>query len=418
MRLSSGSCLFACVVAALAAADVGRPSAQAQPSSPLRVESLESPAGSNSAQPQLSASAGGVLLSWIERDGPRATLKFSERTATGWTPARTVAGGTNWFVNWADVPSVVKLAGGTLAAHWLQKSGSETYAYDVRLSYSKDGGKTWSPSFLPHHDGTKTEHGFASLFSMPSGLGLIWLDGRAMTPGDHGGHGGGAMSLRYGAFDAGWKQVADSPVDLKVCECCPTAAAMTADGPIVAFRNLGDGDIRDIAVSRLQNGAWTQPVEVGNDRWQLAACPVNGPALSARGRDVAIAWFSGSNNQNRAMLAFSSDAGRTFTAPVRIDAKGSLGRVDVELLENGSAAASWIEHAAGVAGLRMATFNRSGMSSAPVTVAPMRTDRSSGYPRIAGGRGELVIAWTESTPAVAPATGNVFRVRTAMAKTR
>ena len=127
----------------------------------VTVESLESPAGRDSAQPQLSTSARGVLLSWIERDGPKATLRFAERTASGWSAARTVASGTDWFVNWADVPSVVRLADGTIAGHWLQKSGADTYAYDVRLSYSLDDGKTWSPSFTPHSDGTTTEHGFA-----------------------------------------------------------------------------------------------------------------------------------------------------------------------------------------------------------------------------------------------------------------
>jgi len=33
--------------------------------------------------------------------------------------------------------------------------------------------------FLPHHDWTQTQHGFASLFELPgNGLGLVWLDGR------------------------------------------------------------------------------------------------------------------------------------------------------------------------------------------------------------------------------------------------
>ena len=106
----------------------------------------------------------GVLLSWIERSGDLASLKFSERTTSGWSAPRTIASGRDWFVNWADVPSVLRLPSGALVAHWLQKSAPTTYAYDVRLSYSTDDGKTWSPSFLPHHDGTPTEHGFVSMF--------------------------------------------------------------------------------------------------------------------------------------------------------------------------------------------------------------------------------------------------------------
>src|SRR4029450_12594820 len=104
---------------------------------------LVSPAAAGSGQPQLSVSSRGVLLSWGEQAGDRATLRFSERTAGGWSAARSIASGTDWFVNWADVPSVVRLSDGTLAAHWLQKSGAGTYAYDVRLSYSRADGRPW-----------------------------------------------------------------------------------------------------------------------------------------------------------------------------------------------------------------------------------------------------------------------------------
>ena len=81
----------------------------------------------------------------LDRAAGKATLKFAERTASGWSEPRVVSAGTDWFVNWADVPSVIRLGDGTLAAHWLQKSGPGTYAYDVRLAFSKDQGKTWSP---------------------------------------------------------------------------------------------------------------------------------------------------------------------------------------------------------------------------------------------------------------------------------
>ncbi|HEV8393259.1 MAG TPA: hypothetical protein VGQ37_03250, partial [Vicinamibacterales bacterium] len=63
----------------------------------------------NTAQPQLSASGNRVVLSWVERHGETATLRFSDRTDTGWTEPGTVASGANWFVNWADVPSVIPL---------------------------------------------------------------------------------------------------------------------------------------------------------------------------------------------------------------------------------------------------------------------------------------------------------------------
>ena len=366
------------------------------------VHPVPTPAGAESGQPQLSISDRGVILSWVERTGTRATLKFAELAGRAWSESRTVASGDDWFVNWADVPSVLRLADGSLAAHWLQKSGPDTYAYDVRLSYSNDNGRTWSSSFTPHHDGTKTEHGFASLFQMPgAGLGLAWLDGRAMKPeSTHDAHGTpdrGAMTVRFATFDRGWKQTSEMPVDLRVCECCPTTAAVTSEGPIVAFRNRTADEIRDIYISRLEGGRWTEPRAVHDDGWRIPACPVNGPMLAARGRDVVIAWFTVKEEQGRTFVAFSKDVGRTFEAPIRVDDAGSLGRVDIELMPDGSAVATWIEFADQRAQFRMRRIDPGGRRSPAVTVAGIQGNRASGYPRLARHGDDLVFAWTESS---------------------
>jgi hypothetical protein len=374
-----------------------------QGAEPLAISALASPAGAASAEPQLTTSDRGVLLSWIERAGSTASLKFSERTAEGWTPARTVASGENWFVNWADVPSVVRLADGSLAAHWLQKSGDDTYAYDVRLAYSRDDGQTWAASFLPHHDGSKTEHGFASLFQMPgAGLGLVWLDGRDMRSAkghdDHAGA-GGQMTVRAATFDTSYAQTSEMAVDLRVCECCPTAVAVTSDGPIVAYRNRSDDEVRDIYVSRFENGQWSEGRAVHADNWKIPACPVNGPALSARGRDVAIAWFTVKADVGQAFVAFSRDAGRTFGEPIRLDDGGTLGRVDIQLTPSGTALATWIEFADQRAQFRAREIRPDGTRSAPVTVAGIAGSRASGYPRVASHGREMVFAWTETAAA-------------------
>ncbi|MCA1565559.1 MAG: hypothetical protein LC803_07960 [Acidobacteria bacterium] len=111
---------------------------------PLVVTETESPTGTDSREPELFSTADGrVLLSWVEKIGEkRHALRFAVRDAAGWSEARTISEGDNWFVNWADFPSVIALADGSLAAHWLVKSGRSTYAYDVNISRSKDDGRT------------------------------------------------------------------------------------------------------------------------------------------------------------------------------------------------------------------------------------------------------------------------------------
>jgi hypothetical protein len=375
----------------------------------LNVTALSSPAAANSGQPQLSSLGDRVVLSWVERSGESATLRFSERTDTGWTEARTVATGTDWFVNWADVPSVIPLQHESMAAHWLQTSAASDDAYDVRLAFSRDRGRTWSASVTPHHDGTHTEHGFASLFPMPGqGLGVVWLDGRQIKEDAPEGVDAGNMSLRGALFAPDGHQASEVAIADRVCECCPSTAAVTADGPIVAFRNRTSDETRDIYVSRLVGGKWTAPRAVHNDRWRIAACPVNGPALSAKGRDVAIAWFTAVGDEGHVYAAFSSDAGQTFGPPVRIDDVGAVGRVDVELLADGSAAVTWIEFADQRSTFRIRRAERNGSRSASLAVSAIASGRSSGYPRLARRGNELIFAWTDA--------GDRSQVRTAVAR--
>jgi len=375
----------------------------------LTLEPAPSPAGDGTAQPQITASNDAVILSWLENTSSQTALKFSERTAAGWSAPRLVAFGDDFFLNYADVPSVARLSDRTLVAQWLVTNVGNADGYDLRLARSSDDGRTWSMPFSPHHDGTKTQHGFASLFDTGGGLGAIWLDGRAMTPGKGpDAEATGDMALRAAHFDRAWKQLADNAVDLRVCECCPTAAAVTTDGPIVAYRNRSADEVRDIYTSRFTGHAWTVPAPVHDDGWKIDGCPVNGPALGATGRSVAVAWFTAPKDDGHAFVAFSTDAGRTFSAPVQVDDAGSLGRVDVEQMADGSALVAWVEFANRTAAYKVRRVERDGQRSAAVLVADAGQRRNSGYPRMARRGQELVFAWT--------AAGDVRRIETAVAR--
>ena len=216
------------------------------------------------------------------------------------------------------------------------------------------------------------------------------------------------MSLRGAMFDPDGNQASETSIDDRVCECCPSAAAVTADGPIVAYRSRTADEVRDIYVSRLVGGKWTEPRAVHTDNWRIAACPVNGPALSAHGRDVAIAWFTAVGNEGHVYAAFSSDAGATFGSPIRIDDVQAVGRVDVELLADGSAAVTWIEFSDQRSEFRIRRAERAGSRSPSLAVSGIAAGRSSGYPRLARRGNELLFAWVE--------TGATPQVRTAVAQ--
>ena len=353
----------------------------------LTVEALASPAGAASSVPQMTVEGDHALLSWVEQAGTRSTLKFAERTSTGWSNPLVVVSSDHLMVNSADVPSVRAMPDGTLAAHWMEQNGPDPEAYNLSVAWSADG-HSWSAPVAPNRDKTVTQHGFASLFpTAEGGLGLVWLDGR-MTHGDE-----GNMQLRAAIFDKTHKQLSDTAVDTRVCECCPTSVAVSAEGPIAAYRDRSATEIRDIYVTRLAAGRWSMPVPVHRDNFKIEACPVNGPAIAARGRDVVVAWFTAPKEINRSFISFSHDSGRTFTAPTRVDDAGSLGRMAVALQKDGSAIVGWVEFANQISQFKVRRVESNGARSAAVTVANLSGTR---YPRLALVRDEVVLAWTET----------------------
>lgn len=368
----------------------------------LELGPLTTPADSPSAQPQLTATAeGAVLVSWLEKRGEQHRFRLARlpKGAPRWEPPVTIHDGPGYFANWADVPSIATTPDGMIAAHWLQISGSAKYAYDVRIRTSPDGGLTWSEPFTPHRDGTQTEHGFASFFPWANGgLAIAWLDGRELAPArerhDAGGDYGmaGQMTLRAASIDHG-SAGEEMLVDSRVCDCCPTTAVRTSRGIVLAYRDRSPEEIRDIYVTRFESGRWTEGAPVSHDNWQIAGCPVNGPSISALDDRVALAWFA-APAEARVSVAFSSDGGVTFESPIRVDGGRPLGRVDVEMLPDGSVIVGWIEQLENGAEFRVRRVFADGRGSDPIAVAALAASRASGYPRMARSGDRLVFAWT------------------------
>lgn len=376
------------------------------------VTPVTNPAGAGSRYPHLSSGAGHTVLSWLqEQPGGTYVLQQASWRAGAWTPPVDVATGTDWFINWADFPSVTPITATTWAAHWLQQKPGSVYAYDVRIAVSTDAGATWATATTPHDDGTPTEHGFVTLFAAAGGTRAVWLDGRH-TDGahDHDGGATGAMTLRSARVGADGRPIdAGEEIDARVCDCCGTDAAVTAEGPVIVYRDRSGREVRDIALVRLSEGRWSAPVRVHADEWTIDACPVNGPAIDARDRTVVVAWFT-APDVPRVRLAFSEDAGRSFAPPIEVASGDLAGRVDVVLLDDGRAIASWLQQAPAGAQVRAQPFDRNGAAGPAVVIAETSVQRSSGFPQMVRAGDELLFAWTDS--------GNPSRVRTACATLR
>ena len=394
-----------------------------------------------SALPDLVAVEGGrLLLSWVNsQPGRRHVFQFSSYDLAGarWeTAPTTIAVGNSMFVNWADTPHIMATRDGALWAHWLQKNGDALHAYDVVLAVSRDGGRRWSEPVRPHSDGTQTEHGFVSMWPQPQGgLGIAWLDGRGTAGGHVGGDAGhdseaqggdvaaatagtggdrhaheaspGAMTLRAATFDAALRGSGEVEIDASVCDCCQTSAAVTARGPLLVYRGRTQGEVRDIMATRLDHAGWTPPGPVHADGWEMRACPVNGPAVAARGESAVVAWYTEAGGQPEVRVAHSADAGDGFAAPVSLDAGDAVhGRVAVALddaqawilwlREDGEGQSLWLSRRSP----DLATEHQR------LQVARLAgRGRGTGFPQLATAGGAAHVVWTDVEDGVAALRG-------------
>jgi hypothetical protein len=380
----------------------------ALPSAQPAVRTLPSPAGAESANYALATGADGrTYLVWTE---PLAAgghvLKFSRLDGETWQTPVTIAQGTNWFANWIDHPSIAATADGRLFAHWLVTTGkaSGSYGYGIRVAMSRDRGATWTTSFEEGFDNIKDYAGFLSFLPSARGLDAVFLTPLAPDDGTGDEH-HFVKTLGAVQFGLDGAPTGREILDADVCSCCSTDIAETSAGPIAVYRDHEAGEVRDIAVVRRVGGRWTAPAPVHRDGWTIAACPTNGPAVAAAGAAVAVAWFTAAGDRPQVKVAFSRDAGASFSAPVRVDDGTPSGWADVLMLGEGRALVSWLERTGtGVGEIRVREVSE-GRAQPALVVASASSGRATGVPMMARAGDDVVVAWRQGGVRTARLTG-------------
>src|SRR2546423_3815196 len=135
------------------------------------------------------------------------------------------------------------------------------------------------------------------------------------------------------------------------------------------------------------------PVRVRADNFKIEACPINGPALAANGKDAAVAWFTAPNEKQQSFVAFSHDGGRTFGKAAKVEDQGTLGRMQVGLAPDGSAIVGWVEFANEQSTFKVRRIDAAGARGPSGAVAAM----SGGpFPRLAIGKNQAGLRGTRS----------------------
>ncbi len=359
----------------------------------FEVQTIATPALENASLPFLFSNSGTTLLSWVhEENDSLAHLRYSELKDGAWQKAKQITSGANWFVNWADFPSIVANKG-HLFSHVLKKSSVGTYSYDVKLNLRRAGTTAWNTDLPLHTDQTATEHGFVTALPYhDDSFFVTWLDGRNTEEKE--GQKRGAMTLRSAEVSVNGKIKNEAQLDVRTCDCCQTTAAITENGPVVIYRDRSENEIRDISIVRQIDGEWTAPKAVYNDNWKINGCPVNGPKAAALENTLVVAWFTAANTKPLVKIAFSKDNGATFDPPIEIGLSAVMGRVDIVLIDTETALVSYMQSDGNKGQLKAVKVKSSRTVFPAKTITEMSSTRKSGFPQMELVGDLVLFAWT------------------------
>ena len=348
----------------------------------------------SNAQPNLVSYNGSLSLSWISsKEENKAFLNYSQYKKGRWIKPQVIASGSDWFVNWADFPAHAINQDLIITSH-LKKSASGTYTYDVVLNLQKLSGEKIRENFLLNTDGVKAEHGFVSIMANnEKGFFITWLDGRntieKKLEGDH-----KPMTIRFAEITDKGDVIKESELDASTCDCCQTSIAITNDGPIVVYRDRSEEEVRDIYIVKNINGTWEKPNAVHDDGWIINGCPVNGPKVAVNSKNLAVSWFTVSNNHPLVNVSFSKNNGNSFGAPLKVNDHDAIGRVDVAFLNDEEVIVSYMEVDDIGTYLRIKKVSFDGKISEPITISKIDGGRNTGVPQLEIIDSEIFIVWT------------------------
>lgn len=363
----------------------------------IAIHEIQFEQGGKGILPSLYSTGNSLYLSWVDTlPDSSASLALSELNGSVWAPSQELARGKNWFINWADFPTI-SVNKDFVFSHYLQNVNSAHMAYDIKFGIQKFGTTRGAFNHL-NQDGTASEHGFVSVIPFTDTTFFVsWLDGRNMGEGHGHVHDRnlGAMNVRAAeiAFDGTVRN--EVVLDHMACTCCQTTATLTSHGPVVLYRDCTLDNIRDIVITRKIGDRWTEPRPIHLDNWKIEGCPVNGPRADAMNDDLAVAWFTEANGTAKVLTVFSKNGGETFESPILVSDNKPLGRVDIVMINNKEAIVSWMETEGEQTYLYAQKINNAGEKGTPICVTAISANRKSGFPQMETLQGKVYFAWTD-----------------------
>ena len=191
----------------------------------------------------------------------------------------------------------------------------------VLTTRSSDGGKSFS-ELRPITSSNESQRFEALGLDADGSVFAAWLDKRNRVPAPQAGQKYDGAGLFFASSNDGGASYSEARLAQdNTCECCRLGLAFAGPGrPVVVFRNIFDGGVRDHAIVTFDGPATPGKVHrVSEDDWQINACPHHGPSLSiSTAGTYHVAWYTNGKVRKGLFYARSSDGGQTFSSPIPI----------------------------------------------------------------------------------------------------
>ncbi|HVY57011.1 MAG TPA: sialidase family protein [Xanthobacteraceae bacterium] len=266
---------------------------------------------------------------------------------------------------------------------------------EVLYTRSVDGGRSFVKP-KPITPNTESQRFEALALDADGSVFATWLDkrNRVRARANHEDYNGAALFFAW-SKDGGATYSEARMVKDDTCECCRLAVAFAGPGrPVVLFRNIFPGSVRDHAIVTFRDPASPGEVyRVSNDDWQIEACPHQGPslAISPTGSYHAV-WFTGGKNRKGLFYARSTDGGKTFSEPVAIGRRERNPSRPYVLVNSAGAALVWKEFDGEKTSVNLMTSDDDGKTwSQPKAIAA--TSDASDHPLLVSNGRRIFLSW-------------------------
>lgn len=190
---------------------------------------------------------------------------------------------------------------------------------------SADGGNSFTSPESLVKDGSSQR--FPSALIRPDGsIFMSWIDKRLVAAAKQGGEKRLGGSIAYSSSQDGGKTFqVERIANESSCECCRIGASLDPkDQPVIIYRAIFPGGIRDQA-TQVISAKGAEPIRrVADDQWKTDACPHHGPAIavSETGK-YHVAWYTQGAKRSGVFYASSSNQGMTYSQPTRVGVEGA-----------------------------------------------------------------------------------------------